>query len=200
MSFFSHLDELSDITDITFYDRKRLGPLDAAAHHIMRGDSEFSEAEREMMAAFVSGLNACSFCFGSHQAVAQRFGIDESLLEQLIHDVDSAPISDSLKPVFNYLKKLTFQASKLSQRDFDAIIEVGFTEKAIQDVILVGSLFNFYNRLLDGYGIKGNEAIYRFGSNHLHKNGYRVPWFIAYIRKTFKKQKRKKLLQMMKEE
>ncbi len=199
MSFFSHLDSLSDITDITFYDRKRLGPLDAASHHIMRGESEFSEAEREMMAAYVSGLNACAFCFGSHQAVAQQFGVDESLFQALLHDVDSADIAPSLKPVFKYLKKLTQHAAQLTQRDFDAILEVGYTEKAIQDVILVGSLFNFYNRLLDGHGIKGNEAIYQFGSTHLHKNGYRVPWFISYVRKGFMKQKRKKLLKMMKE-
>mgnify|MGYP000412628362 FL=1 len=39
MSFLKHLDDLSDITDITWNDRKRLGPLDEASQKIMRGKS-----------------------------------------------------------------------------------------------------------------------------------------------------------------
>jgi cytochrome c553 len=62
MAFFSYLDDNSDITDITFNDRRRLGPLDKASHEIMRGKSAFSNGEKEIMAAYVSGLNACSFC------------------------------------------------------------------------------------------------------------------------------------------
>ena len=63
----------------------------------------------------------------------------------------------------------------------------------MQDLILIGCLFNFYNRLLDGYGIKGNQAIYEFGGAHLHKNGYGVPWFIGIIKNYIKKIKITKL-------
>jgi uncharacterized peroxidase-related enzyme len=193
MAFFSYLNENSDITDITFNDRPRLGPLDKASQEIMRGKSAFSEAEREIMAAYVSGLNACAFCHGSHKAVAEQFGISPELVEQLVEDVNSATVKETLKPVFHYLKKLTLTASKLTKADVDKVTAAGWSEDALHEAILVGCLFNFYNRLLDGHGIKGNSAIYQFGGQHLAKNGYSVPWFIGLIKNTIKKSKLKKL-------
>jgi len=110
MSFFKHLDDLSDITDITFNDRKRLGPMDKVSQRIMRGKSTFTSGEKEMMAAYVSGLNTCSFCFGSHKAVAEQFGVDPIIIEEMVVDIDMAPIDNKLKPIFKYLKKTHFKS------------------------------------------------------------------------------------------
>ena len=193
MPFLKHLDDLSDITDITWNDRKRLGPLDKASQNIMRGKSSFTSAQKEVFAAFVSGLNACSFCYGSHAEVAKNFGIPKDAIEALLEDIESAPIATSEKPLFQYLKKLTLSPSKLVQEDVDKIFHAGWSEQDLQDLILIGCLFNFYNRLLDGHGIKGNQAIYKFGAEHLHKNGYGVPWFINLIKGYIKKTKISKL-------
>ena len=193
MPFFKHLNEQSDITDITWNDRKRLGPLDKASQQIMRGKSNFTHAQKELFAAYVSGLNACSFCYGSHVAVAENFGVSPKTVEALLEDIASAPIDIDEKPLFNYLKKLTLSASKLTQKDADEIFKAGWLEEDLQEVILIGCLFNFYNRLLDGHGVKGNRAIYHFGANHLHKNGYGVPWFIGLIKGFIRKSKVKKL-------
>jgi len=193
MPFLKHLDDLSDITDITWNDIKRLGPLDKASQNIMRGKSSFSPAQKEVFAAFVSGLNACSFCYGSHAAVAKNFGVSQETIEALVEDIDSAPVASNEKPLFQYLKKLTLSPSKLIQEDADKIFREGWSEQDLQDLILIGCLFNFYNRLLDGHGIKGNQAIYQFGADHLHKNGYGVPWFISLIKGYIKKMKLKKL-------
>ena len=193
MPFFKHLDDFSDITDITWNDRKRLGPLDKASQEIMRGKSSFTYAQKEIFAAFVSGLNACSFCYGSHAAVANNFGIPRKTIEVLLEDIDSAPITSNEKPLFQYLRKLTLSPSKLIREDADKIFREGWSEQDLQDLILIGCLFNFYNRLLDGHGIKGNKAIYQFGGAHLHKNGYRVPWFIGLIKNYIKKIKIRKL-------
>lgn len=38
---------------------------------LLRGPSPFSEAERELIAAYVSGLNACQHCHGVHTATAE---------------------------------------------------------------------------------------------------------------------------------
>jgi len=164
MPFFKHLNELSDITDITWNDRKRLGPLDKASQAIMRGKSNFSEAQKELFSAYVSGLNACSFCYGSHTAVAENFGVMPETIEALIKDVESAPVFMDEKPLFHYLKKLTLSASTLTQEDADKVFDAGWSEEDLQEVILIGCLFNFYNRLLDGHGVKGNKAIYQFGA------------------------------------
>ncbi|NRB51823.1 MAG: carboxymuconolactone decarboxylase family protein [Saprospiraceae bacterium] len=196
MPFFKHLDDYSDITDITFNDRKRLGPLDKVAQRIMRGQSPLSAAEKEIMAAFVSGLNACQFCYGSHAAVAAQFGVEGDIIEQLLEDIDQAPIKEKLKPLFHYLKKLTLTPSKIVQKDVDKVWAAGWTEEALYHTILIACLFNFYNRLLDGHGVKGNSFIYQLGGAHLSKNGYGVPWFISLIKKPLREDKLKRLAKL----
>lgn len=196
MAFFSFLDNDSDITDLTFNDRARLGPLDKVSHAIMRGKSDFSIAERELMAAYVSALNACTFCFGIHHEVANNFGIAPDLIEKLVDDLPSAPINEKLHPVLLYLKKLTLAPSQIVKEDVDKVTAAGWSEEALQQAILVGCLFNFYNRLLDGHGIKGHQAIYKIGADHLSKSGYKVPFFIGLIKNFIKKAKTKKLQKM----
>lgn len=189
MPFFSYLDQYSDITDITFRDRKRLGPMDKVAQIIMRGDSPFSYAERELIAAYVSGLNECQFCYGSHQQVAENFGVSKSTIETLLDDIDTTEIDQKLKPIFHYIKKLTLTPSRLVKADAEKVFQAGWSEQALYDAICICCLFNFYNRLLDGHGIKGNDNIYEFGGQHLHKNGYGVPWFITFIKDSIRKKK-----------
>lgn len=191
MAFFTGLDHNSDITDITFNDRKKLGPLDKASHEIMRGKSAFTPKDREIMAAYVSGLNACQFCYGAHVAVADQFGISENLIKELLENIDSSSIDDKLKPIFHYLRKLTLEAHKITEKDVQLVLDKGWTEAALHDAILVGCLFNFYNRLLDGHGVKGNPSLFQIGGKHLYKNGYKVPWFITYIKGVIKKKKMK---------
>lgn len=193
MPFFQHLDEYSDITDVTFRDRKRFAPMDKLSQRLMRGKSPLSSAEKEIIAALVSGLNACSFCYGSHKAVAENFGVAPDLIENLVEDIDTAEVSERLKPILHYIKKLTLNPSKLVQADADKVLQAGWTEQALYDAICIGCLFNFYNRLLDGHGIKGNHNLYQLGGEHLHKNGYGVPWFIKYIKNAIRKSKIKKL-------
>lgn len=193
LSIFSYIDQHSDITDITFRDRKRLGPMDLASHHIMRGKSNISFALRETMAAYVSGLNACSFCLGSHEAVAKEFKVSPELIQALLDDLETAPIPKKEKPLFQYLKKLTLEASKIHEGDAQAVYEAGWTEDDLHQVILIGCLFNFYNRLLDGHGVKGSQGIFKMAGTQLSQKGYKVPWFIGMIKNTIFRMKRKQL-------
>lgn len=41
-------------------------------------------AERELIAAYVSGLNRCRYCHGVHTATAELLGVEEGTLRHLI--------------------------------------------------------------------------------------------------------------------
>lgn len=193
MPFFSYLDDYSDITDITFRDRKRFAPVDKLTHSLMRGASGLSVSEREIIAAYVSGLNECSFCHGIHTKVATDFGVNETLITDLINDIDKAGVSPKFVTLLKYVKKLTQNPSKVEMKDAQSVYNAGWSENDLYDAVCVCSLLNFYNRLLDGHGIKGNDNIYRLGADHLSKRGYSVPWFIKYIKGFIRKSRIKKL-------
>ncbi len=149
-------------------------PLADLTEEVMRtGQCHFSAKDRELIAAFSSGTNACTYCFNTHKATAEAYGISEDLLGALLDDIDSSPVDDRLKPIFRYVKKLTETPSKIRQADIDAIFEAGWDENDFHYVVMICGLFNFYNRLMDGYGIK-NTAEYRLKRGRiLADRGYR---------------------------
>lgn len=120
---------------------------------LLRGDSPFTVQERELMAAFVSGVNACRYCHGAHASVAKLFGVPEPLIKALVDDEVMAAVEPKLKPVFAYLRKLTLTPTRMTQSDADAVFAAGWDERALYDAVLVCCLYNFMNRFVEGLGL-----------------------------------------------
>lgn len=142
---------------------------------VMRtGKCGFSTEERELIGAFASGINNCTYCYNTHKATAEAFGVDENLLGALLEDLDSSPIDGKLKPVLRYVQKLTETPSRMLQADADAVFEAGWDEDSFHFATMICALFNFYNRLIDGYGVK-NTADFRLDRGQaLAAQGYSV--------------------------
>jgi AhpD family alkylhydroperoxidase len=75
-------------------------------HRLMRGPSPLSPGERELIAAFVSGVNSCRYCHGAHSLVARAFGVDEAVLATSLDNIEEAAVDGRLKPVLRYVRKL----------------------------------------------------------------------------------------------
>lgn len=141
---------------------------------LLRGPSPFTEAERELIAAYVSGINHCRYCRGVHTATAERLGAAEGAVEQLIDDIDSAAVSQKMKPVLHYARKLTRQPGGMTQADADAVLAAGWDETALYHTVAVTALFNFMNRLVEGLGIELDPAYVKPASERLAGRGYRA--------------------------
>lgn len=121
---------------------------------VMRGPSPFSTGEREIIAAYTSGLNACGYCHGGHVFMAEALGVEEGLIANLLENIETSGVAEVLRPVLRYVKKLTLEPSKMTQADADAVFAAGWDGKALHDAIAVCAMFNFMNRLVDGLGIR----------------------------------------------
>jgi uncharacterized peroxidase-related enzyme len=140
---------------------------------VMRGDSPLSVAERELIFAYGSGQNACDFCYHSHRPVAAAFGIDESLFDELMVSIDGSSVDERLKPVLRYVRKLTLTPSRMTQADADAILNAGWDEQALVDVVSICAVQNLFNRFVDGVGVDvDNETARRSGEEVLPTIGY----------------------------
>lgn len=121
---------------------------------LMRGDdSPFTIAQRELIAAFVSGTNACKYCAGAHTATAMEFGVKEGLVSSLVDDIDSSDVAENMKPILKYLKKLALTPTKMVQADADAVFNAGWSERALYDAIIICCTFSFMNRFTEGLGL-----------------------------------------------
>lgn len=120
---------------------------------VLRGEGALSVGERELIASYVSGLNACRFCFGSHVAYAELFGIEQGLIEALLDDPDTAPVEPRLRPLLAYVRKLNTLPSRVTPADAQAVLEAGLPEAALYEAIQVCGLFNMMNRIVEGTGV-----------------------------------------------
>lgn len=144
------------------------------AYHtqILRGPSPLRPAERELIAAFVSGLNACTYCHGVHAATARAFGIDEAVLANLVSDPECGGVDEKLRPIFRYVRKLTLTPSRMVVADARQVFAAGWDERALHDAISVAALFNFMNRYVEGHGLALDDQDLAARGEGLMRAGY----------------------------
>ncbi|SEK72873.1 uncharacterized peroxidase-related enzyme [Roseovarius azorensis] len=133
-------------------------PLMDYTDGLLRSEGELSVGERELIATYVSALNACTFCAGAHRIYAEVFGIDVALIDALIDNPDSAPVDERLRPVLAYVAKLNTLPSRLVQADAQAVYDAGWSEAALYEAVQVCALFNMMNRIIEGTGVNFDYA------------------------------------------
>lgn len=120
---------------------------------VLRGESPLSIGEREMIAAYVSGLNRCRYCLNAHSMYAEMFGESSDAVKSAVRDLGGAPIEDRMRPVLAYARALTLDPESVTKSHVEAILAAGWEEEAVADVAMVTALYNFMNRIIIGFGV-----------------------------------------------
>ena len=79
--------------------------------------------------------------------------LDEALVKALKEDYTTAPITDQERVMLDYVVKLTKDATKIWNDDHDRLRAAGFDDKAILQITLIASWFNYINRVADALGV-----------------------------------------------
>ncbi len=138
------------------------------------GDCAFTSEQRELLGAYTSGTNNCTYCYDTHKPTAEAFGVDENLLESMLSDLDTSAVDEKLKPILRYVRKLTETPSRMVQADVDAIFNAGWDEDCFHYTVMICGLFNLMNRMMDGYGVKNTAEGRLINGRKLVDTGYRV--------------------------
>ena len=140
---------------------------------LLRGSSPFTAAERELIAAYVSGLNGCRYCHGVHTATAERLGVPQGTVAALLSGDAKADIPAKMRPVLAVAAKLTERADGVDKSDVDAVFAAGWDGQAYYHLVATVALFNFMNRLVEGLGIELDPAYVGVAAQCLADRGYR---------------------------
>lgn len=148
--------------------------LTALAETILRGPSPLTPGERELIAAYTSSRNDCTFCKRSHGATAGELLNDRSVVEQVKADPETAPIDEKMKALLAISAKVQGDAREVSDEDVARAREHGVSDKAIHDTVLVTAAFCMYNRYVDGLATwaPDDEALYQQHGKELATQGY----------------------------
>lgn len=130
---------------------------------IMRGTSELTPAEREMIGVVVSAENHCLYCLVSHGAELRQLLGDPVLADRISYDYRRAGLGQRALAMLNYAVKITRTPVECSEADVQHLRNVGFSDEGIFDIAETAAMYNFTNRLASATGMLPNLEYHAVG-------------------------------------
>ncbi len=153
-------------------------PLSELAEVLLRGPGTLTRGERELIAAYVSGLNDCRYCSGSHSAcAAAQLPGGMGVVQQVQADAASAPVPAKLKALLRIAAAVQQSGLAVTGNDVAAARAAGATDLEIHDTVLIAAAFCMFNRYVDGLATVAPDdpARYAAGAQRLISQGYLPP-------------------------
>ncbi len=167
-------DRVPDVLRVLLYRSEFFGRDFARyTNQLMRGPSEWTAGERELFAAYVSRVNTCAFCTSLHCTMASNV-VGTEVVDAVLADWRTAPVSPRLRAAFAFLEKLMKQPRQLGPGDVRDAFAAGISEAGLLTVVHVCVNFSIINRIADALGFETPSAttVARLG-NILLGLGYR---------------------------
>ena len=79
--------------------------------------------------------------------------LDEELVRALEQDYTKAPITTAERFMLDYVVQITKDATRIGPQDHARLREAGFEDRAILQITLIASWFNYINRVADALGV-----------------------------------------------
>jgi uncharacterized peroxidase-related enzyme len=128
-------------------------PLTLLAETLLRAPNNLTSGERELIAGYVSYKNNCNFCHLSHSAAAAAHLKDDfKTTDQIIHDIETADISDKMKALLHIAAQVQQSGKAVQAASIERAKDVGATDDDIHTTVLIAAAFCMYNRYVDGLG------------------------------------------------
>ena len=114
---------------------------------LVNKEGHLTNAERELLAVVVSGLNRCTYCAVSHGAALRHYTGDPVAADLVAVNWRQADLSRREAALAAYAEKLTQTPAEVTPDDLEPLREVGLDEHQILEVVQVIGMFNMTNRV-----------------------------------------------------
>jgi uncharacterized peroxidase-related enzyme len=166
--------QIDAVAQVSLYRPAFFGqPMLDFGSEVLRGQSYWTPAEREYIAAYTSRLNDCPFCARIHTEttrVESRGQLDAN---------DPAAGRPELSAVLPLVEKVTRSPDEIGRADIDAVRAAGVPDDAIVDALAVCLVFNLMNRLANSFDMEwDSDEHVRMGARVIHRINYRLPGFL----------------------
>jgi uncharacterized peroxidase-related enzyme len=79
--------------------------------------------------------------------------LDQDLVRALEEDYRQAPITKAERAMLDYVVQLTKDATRIGPKDHETLRGEGFDDRAVLQITLIASWFNYINRVADALGV-----------------------------------------------
>lgn len=135
------------------------------AYHdaLMDKPGNLTKAEREMIVVATSSLNQCQYCVVAHGAILRIRAKDPLIADQVAANYRKADITERQKTMLDFAIRVSTEAHKVSEADFDALKSHGFTDEDVWDIAAISAFFGLSNRIANVTNMRPNDEFYAMG-------------------------------------
>ena len=124
---------------------------------LVNKEGHLTNAERELLAVVVSGLNQCVYCAVSHQAALRFYTGDPITADQVAVNWRQADLPEREAALAEYAEKLTLRPAEVTPADLEPLRAVGLDDHQILEAVQVIGMFNMTNRVSTALAMVPNE-------------------------------------------
>lgn len=134
----------------------------ALASSLLFVEGHLTRKTKEMIATYVSALNACPYCLDSHASFLQQQGGSDQLLLALFTGDRSHPAIDAReRALLNFVAKVTNDSYKVCADDIQSLEASGWHQPQIAETIHITALFACFNRVANAFGLPSQRLFGR---------------------------------------
>jgi uncharacterized peroxidase-related enzyme len=135
------------------------------AYHdaLMDKEGGLTKAEREMIVVATSGANECQYCVVAHGAILRIRAKNPQIADQVAVNYRKADITPRQKAMLDFAMKVSRQAERIGDEDFEAMRKHGFSDEDIWDAGAIASFFALSNRMANLTNMRPNDEFYLLG-------------------------------------
>jgi uncharacterized peroxidase-related enzyme len=148
--------------------------LSVLADTLLHQPGALPPGERELIAAYVSRLNACDYCYRSHAAIAACHLNDDDTVAAVTEAPESAAIPEKLKALLAIAARVQRSGRAVGVEDVARARAEGASDLEIHDTVLIAAAFCMFNRYVDGLATSApaDVAGYRERAGYVATYGY----------------------------
>jgi len=172
MSYLSYTrDYNNNLLMLLLRDHKRYMPIVTFFETMTQHLSELSWGEAELIATEVSKINQSGFCSGLRNGMTQALNADASALK-----------NTKLATALAFALKINRSPNNIAQNDIDEVLDAGWSEQTVEDIVGLVAIQSLYNIISNGLGFKQipETAFIEMGNDTVNKGGYTAS-FKQYI-------------------
>lgn len=136
---------------------ERLRKFIDSYNEIMLSDGALTKLERELIAVTVSSCNRCYYCLVAHGQQVRALSDDPELGEMITLNYRVADLDERTMAMLDYAWALTEAPNDIDGEDRAVLMELGFSEEAIWEIVETTAFFNYTNRLAHGLEMMPNR-------------------------------------------
>lgn len=115
-------------------------------------DGALTRRQKELIATYISHLNACPYCFDSHGFFLVVHGASRQTVDDLAAS-NLARLSKPERELLLYLDKVERESFKTTAEDVQRLRDLGWNEEQIAEAVLVATMMGFCNRVANAFGL-----------------------------------------------